>query len=486
MLMNTLRVGEERDLENQGGSLTLTGEGTSRSNKILLRSSLRRVLNVLTLMAIDIIALLAGFLLAGYLMWGVATPVWELAYLTPVFLIILVAIFAAHDLYEQAQSRRDPVALLKAILWSTGLLAIGVIVYPIEFHLNETLLGAFFFTLLDGGLRLLYEKSIGPAYQRRLGQLPTLIIGGEEERSRVRQVMEKNSGVYACVGELNMNSEAVSLSSLRRTLDRTGARNIVLAGAERFPDVQFLDLLRSMWLRGVKVRVIPSASTLMDSKPVLLQDLGIPLLEVSYPRLNKTQWAMKRMLDVAGSLGGLLVLSPLLIGIAALIKLTSSGPVFFRQKRAGADERIFFCYKFRSMYEDAEARQAELEAQNEANGALFKMQNDPRTTPVGRFIRRWSIDELPQLINVLKGEMSLVGPRPLPMRDFERMSDLHKKRLATVPGITGHWQTSGRSNLSFEDMIHLDLYYIENWSLSLDVKIMLKTLGAVLRHEGAY
>jgi exopolysaccharide biosynthesis polyprenyl glycosylphosphotransferase len=195
---------------------------------------------------------------------------------------------------------------------------------------------------------------------------------------------------------------------------------------------------------------------------------------------------MKRMLDIAGSLGGLLVLSPLLIGIAVLIKLTSSGPVFFRQKRVGADEKVFFCYKFRSMYEDAEARQAELEAQNEADGAIFKMKNDPRITPVGRFIRRWSIDELPQLINVLKGEMSLVGPRPLPVRDFERMSDLHKKRLATIPGITGHWQISGRSNLSFEDMVRLDLYYIENWSLSLDIKIIIKTLGAVLRHEGAY
>ncbi|HKH75584.1 MAG TPA: sugar transferase, partial [Rubrobacteraceae bacterium] len=169
-----------------------------------------------------------------------------------------------------------------------------------------------------------------------------------------------------------------------------------------------------------------------------------------------------------------------------LIRLTSSGPVFFKQKRVGADEGVFLCYKFRSMYQDAERRQAELEAKNEADGAIFKMKDDPRVTPVGKFIRRWSIDELPQLINVLLGEMSLVGPRPLPVRDFEKMTERHKMRLAAIPGVSGYWQISGRSNLSFEDMIRLDLYYIENWSLSLDIEIILKTVRAVLRHEGAY
>jgi exopolysaccharide biosynthesis polyprenyl glycosylphosphotransferase len=195
---------------------------------------------------------------------------------------------------------------------------------------------------------------------------------------------------------------------------------------------------------------------------------------------------LKRLLDVTGSLLGLILLSPLLLSVALAVKLTSPGPVLFRQKRIGADEKVFICYMFRSMYEDAEARQEELEAMNEADGAVFKIKNDPRITPVGRFIRRWSIDELPQLINVLKGEMSLVGPRPLPVRDFERMSEMHKERLAAIPGMSGYWQISGRSNLSFEDMVRLDLYYIENWSLSFDIKIIFKTLGAVLKREGAY
>ena len=176
--------------------------------------------------------------------------------------------------------------------------------------------------------------------------------------------------------------------------------------------------------------------------------MGLPLLEVGYPQLDKPQRALKRTLDVVVSVVALTLLSPLLLAVAGAIKLNSPGPVLFMQKRAGADEKIFICYMFRSMYEDAERRQAELEAQNEADGAVFKIKDDPRITRVGRFIRRWSIDELPQLVNVLKGEMSLVGPRPLPMRDFERMSELQKKRLAAIPGMSGYWQISGRSTLS--------------------------------------
>jgi lipopolysaccharide/colanic/teichoic acid biosynthesis glycosyltransferase len=138
------------------------------------------------------------------------------------------------------------------------------------------------------------------------------------------------------------------------------------------------------------------------------------------------------------------------------------------------------------MREDAGEGQAELEEKNEAGGAVFKMKKDPRITAFGHFLRRWSLDELPQLVNVLKGEMSLVGPRPLPMRDFERLGETHKRRLAAPPGMTGHWQVGGRSDLPFEEMVRLDLHYIENWSLSFDMKIIAKTIGAVLRGEGAY
>jgi exopolysaccharide biosynthesis polyprenyl glycosylphosphotransferase len=447
---------------------------------------LRRPLSISILMVMDALALLAGLVLAGYVVEGAGRS-GEVLYLAPILLTGWLAIFAAHGLYERAPTRRNPGSLLGAILWGVGLLAIGSVLYPESgFSLGEIFLGAFFALLLDGGLRLLYEQGIELIYRRGFASIPTLLVGEDAERARVRRILEGSPGPYACVGEMALNDARIDFPALRRGLDETGARQVVVAGAERLADREFLDFLRTCRLRKVKVKVVPSAVTLMGGSSTLSQDAGVPLLEMGYPHLDNTQRALKRTLDVVGSLGGLLALSPLLLTVAALIKLTSQGPVLFRQKRVGADGKVFLCYKFRSMYTDAEERQAELEAENEADGVIFKMKNDPRITPVGRFIRRWSIDELPQLINVLKGEMSLVGPRPLPLRDFERMGELHKKRLAAVPGITGYWQTSGRSDLSFEDMVRLDLYYIENWSLSLDIKIILKTVGAVLRHEGAY
>lgn len=451
---------------------------------------LRRPLSVLVLVGADALALLGGLVLSGYLMGGTRRSL-EVLYLSPIILTGWLAIFAAHGLYERAPARRSPGSLLGAVLWGVGLLTVGSVVYPQSgFSLREVLLGASLALFLDGGLRLLYEQGIELIYRRGFARIPTLLVGEGAERARVRRIMESSPGAYACVGEVALaeleDGAGIDFPALRRGLDASGARQVVVAGAERLSDEEFLDFLRACRLRKVQVRVVPSAVTLMGGNSTLSQDTGLPLLEMGYPQLDNTQRRLKRLLDVTGSLLALSALSPLLLAVAALIKATSPGPVLFRQKRVGADEKVFLCYKFRSMYADAEKRQAEFEARNEAEGAFFKIKNDPRVTPVGRFIRRWSIDELPQLLNVLAGDMSLVGPRPLPIRDFERMGDLHKKRLAAVPGITGYWQTSGRSDLSFEDMVRLDLYYIENWSLSLDVKIILKTVGAVLRHEGAY
>ena len=448
---------------------------------------MRRPLSVLILALVDVLALLAGLGVAGYIVGGRGRPAEVVAFL-PVMVVVWIAVFAAHDLYDRATRRRNPGALVGAILWGAGLLVFGSAIYEgIGYGLGEVLMAAAVTLVVSGGLRALYERAIQRVYRRGLGRVPTILVGEPASRSRVREVMETKPGSYACVGEMDLSDAGgVDLSGLRAMLDRTGARNVVLSGAEKLGDAEFLNLLRSMRLRKVRVELVPGAVVLMGSTPVLSENMGLPLLQVGYPRLDNTQRTLKRLLDVVGSVAGLLVLSPLLLGVAAFIKLTSPGPVLFKQKRVGADEKVFLCYKFRSMYADAEARQAELETKNEADGAIFKMQNDPRVTPIGRFVRRWSIDELPQLLNVLKGEMSLVGPRPLPIRDFEKMTERHKMRLAAIPGCSGYWQISGRSNLSFEDMVRLDLYYIENWSLGLDIKIILKTLHAVVRHEGAY
>jgi len=182
----------------------------------------------------------------------------------------------------------------------------------------------------------------------------------------------------------------------------------------------------------------------------------------------------------------LLLGMPLWLAAAGAVKLTSHGPVFYRDRRIGLGENEFGMLKFRTMYADAEGRQAELEASNEADGPLFKIREDPRVTPIGAFLRRFSVDEIPQVWNVLRGQMSLVGPRPLPLRDYARLESWHRKRYLVLPGVTGLWQISGRSNLGFDDLVRLDFYYLENWSIWLDITIIAKTLPAVLTRRGAY
>jgi exopolysaccharide biosynthesis polyprenyl glycosylphosphotransferase len=196
--------------------------------------------------------------------------------------------------------------------------------------------------------------------------------------------------------------------------------------------------------------------------------------------------AIKRALDILASSSLIVLLTPLMVGVAVAIKLTSEGPIFFPQDRIGINKRRFRIYKFRTMVPDAEKLIASLETRNEVSGPVFKMKNDPRITPIGRFLRRSSIDELPQLLNVLKGDMSLVGPRPLPVRDYEGFNeDWQRRRFSVKPGITCLWQINGRSGISFDQWMLLDLQYMDEWSLWLDFKILAKTVPAVLKGTGA-
>jgi lipopolysaccharide/colanic/teichoic acid biosynthesis glycosyltransferase len=212
----------------------------------------------------------------------------------------------------------------------------------------------------------------------------------------------------------------------------------------------------------------------------------VPLFELKPPVSEGLDFAIKRSFDLLVSITILCILSPLLLMIAAAVRFTSSGPVVYRSRRPGVGGVPFDCLKFRTMYQDADVRQHELEELNEAGGAIFKMRNDPRVTPVGRMLRRLSLDELLQLINVLRGEMSLVGPRPLPQRDYDRLEEWHKKRYLVLPGVTGLWQVSGRSDLDFDDMVRLDFLYLERWSVSLDMSILVKTIPAVFGRRGAF
>jgi len=447
---------------------------------------LRRLTSALILALADALALALGLGGAAWIAGGRTDPVVGLA---PLLFAAWITLFTAFRLYDRAPVRRSPGGLVGAAFCWAGLVTIGATIYPRSgLGLGEIASAASLGLLCSGALRFLYERAIGRIYRRGFGQTPVLLVGDKEGRRRLRRMMEHAPGAYVLAGEVDFGGEGADayLASVREVLDRTEARGVVLVGAEGLPDEELLELIHSVRLRGVPLRVVPGAFALMRGRTILSEGMGVPLLEVHYPGLDNTQRTLKRVLDVTVSLAGLVLLSPLFLVVALAVRLDSPGPVLFRQKRVGADEKVFVCYMFRTMQGDAEGRQADLEDLNEVEGPAFKIKDDPRVTRVGRFLRRWSIDESPQLVNILKGEMSLVGPRPLPVRDFLRMEETHKRRLGAVPGMTGYWQISGRSELSFEEMVRLDLYYIENWSLSFDLKIILKTLGAVLRREGAY
>jgi exopolysaccharide biosynthesis polyprenyl glycosylphosphotransferase len=214
--------------------------------------------------------------------------------------------------------------------------------------------------------------------------------------------------------------------------------------------------------------------------------MGFPLLHVEEPHFTGWRRVVKRVSDLVLASVGLVVLAPVLMGIAAVVKLQDGGPVFFRQTRVGRGGQLFSMLKFRSMVIDAENRKTELMARNEGNGGLFKLRDDPRITPVGKILRDFSLDELPQLFNVLTGSMSLVGPRPHLASELAQMPREAIRRSLVTPGLTGMWQVSGRSDLEGDDAVRLDLRYVENWSLSLDLLILWKTGSAVLARRGAH
>jgi exopolysaccharide biosynthesis polyprenyl glycosylphosphotransferase len=276
------------------------------------------------------------------------------------------------------------------------------------------------------------------------------------------------------------------LDEVVRVVDEVGADAVVVASASETA-AQYLRQL-SWRLEGTNIDVLVSPG-LVEVAPNRLQirpTTSAPLIQIREPEFRGHRRLIKAVLDRLGA-GILLVLgAPILLAIIAVIRCTSPGPALYRQRRVGKRGQQFTMLKFRSMVLDAEQQLDSLIERNECNEVLFKIRRDPRVTPVGRILRRYSLDELPQLINVLKGEMSFVGPRPALQREVaEYAPDMHR-RLLVKPGITGLWQVSGRSNLSWSESVELDIRYVENWSLGLDLAILLRTIRAVIRSRGAY
>ena len=238
--------------------------------------------------------------------------------------------------------------------------------------------------------------------------------------------------------------------------------------------------------KQIALKFIPDIVHICRGEISIDSSLGIPIFELKPVSLNGFNFYFKRIVDLVVSIGILSVIWPLMLLIAILIKLDSSGPVLYNHKRMGYRSRTFSFYKFRTMVTDADKLLEIFKDKSERKGPVFKMANDPRVTKIGKILRRFSIDEIPQLINVLRGDMSLVGPRPQVLWEAAAYDDWAKRRLRILPGITGLWQVSGRASLSYEEMIELDIYYIENWTMGIDIKILFNTLPAIFSKKGAY
>jgi exopolysaccharide biosynthesis polyprenyl glycosylphosphotransferase len=267
---------------------------------------------------------------------------------------------------------------------------------------------------------------------------------------------------------------------------RCGADTVAVLSCSEMDGVRLRQLAWQLEKTGTDLCVAPALLDVAGPRTTIRPTAGLTLLHVDHPQLSGPRQVLKDLFDRCAAALALVLLSPLMVALAAMIRWSDHGPAMFTQIRVGKNGEPFKIYKFRTMVVDAEARFAELRTQNDNDGVIFKMYSDPRVTAVGAHLRKWSLDELPQLFNVLIGNMSLVGPRPALPEQAALYADHVRRRLVVKPGVTGMWQVNGRSNLSWEETVRLDLRYVENWSLALDVQILWKTFSVVFKRSGAY
>jgi exopolysaccharide biosynthesis polyprenyl glycosylphosphotransferase len=300
------------------------------------------------------------------------------------------------------------------------------------------------------------------------------------------------SVVGACLAGGTMLNEIAGvpvfggMGSVTAAVGQFRADTVAVLACPEMNGIRLRELAWDLEKTGTDICVAPALLDVAGPRTTIRPVAGLPLLHVDHPELDGGKKVIKEAFDKALALTGVILLAPLFAVIALAIKFTDRGPVFFRQTRVGKDGHTFTVWKFRTMVVDAEKRKAALTVHNEAAGALFKMRRDPRVTRAGIWLRRYSLDELPQLFNVLFGDMSLVGPRPALPVEAARYGDHMRRRLAVKPGMTGLWQINGRSDLAWDEAVRLDLRYVENWSFILDLQILWKTLSAVLGGYGAY
>jgi exopolysaccharide biosynthesis polyprenyl glycosylphosphotransferase len=467
-----------------------------------ISSLVRRAFSVASLVALDVAGLAIGIYLAlvirevltgdGDVFWGLLWregPAEWLKFAAP----ITVLVFAQAGLYRQRELRPGAGRILACLI----VVALIVLAFGLgtgyDFSTSGLIPTSVVVSAVTIGLlRAAYESATlelmrAAGFRRRV-----VLVGSGESLVRLRSSLEsaRNGLTYEFVGVVAPETVPGfrllgQRAQLAEVLDELKPDELILTEAD-FDERAVLEVVEQAHRQGIRVRLAPDTTELLVQRGEYVPGQGAPLFELRPPVLTGWDWAVKRGFDLVVSAVVAIVGLPVWVLIALAIKLDSRGPILFVDRRIGVGEREFGMLKFRTMVADAPGLQPELEEENEAGGALFKIRDDPRVTRVGRFLRRFSLDEIPQVVNVLKGEMSLVGPRPLPLRDYQLLEDWHRRRYAVLPGMTGLWQISGRSGLTFDDLVRLDFTYLENWSIWLDISIIVKTIPAVITRRGAY
>lgn len=473
------------------------------------RSATLRRLVPLTMAALDACLIYAAFILAYWLRYTLKLgphiqdhiTIWRYQPLAGLLLLVMMLVLLLKDAYRRRMSR-DVVAESITIFSASTISVAAIVVVTAMLHQWEYSRAVILYVwvlaiaLVISG-RALHRSLQSLYYRKGRGVTRLLVVGATDVGKMIMQsVMNRPDFGYQLVGFVEHRpSPAVqnfgrfrALGTLTDvvTLAESGAIDEIIIALPASAHEEMWPILNVCERLGVGMKLVPDLFEMSLGRVQIDDIAGIPLLDVQERSLRQVARAAKRATDVMLATILLALAAPIIGLLGALVRLESEGPAFLRQNRVGFEGRVFTCLKLRTMRVDASDVQASLQAMNESDGPLFKLRNDPRCTPLGRRIRRWSLDELPQLWNVVCGDMSLVGPRP-PLPDEVAMYDeRQRRRLEVKPGMTGIWQISGRSDLSFDEMVMMDIHYVENWSLGLDLTILLRTIAAVLARHGAY
>lgn len=451
-----------------------------------------RVLRVLTLLFLDIISLklaLTLSLLHGYIFTSGLTNhplTGHLSFLILIFSVQL-GIISALGLYRAGENRRNYLGIVKAVSLSNLILLLTAFLYEPNLHLwrsNFLLFCCLSVTFVSTG-RLIFDVGTKLVRQKGLALHSVFLISDKEEEKANIKFVERNKYFKICG---IADSSSLDKSKRDETFEYLRNSRIEEVFVSWNAIKNRLYVSWNFYTAGITLRIIPEQTEMVSPKFELSIIGESPCMTIQAPIITGSDFWLKRGFDLCGAIFLLLLLSPVYLIIAISIKRDSPGSIFFKQNRIGLHGKKFKIWKFRTMVANAEQLQAVLEEKNETkDGVLFKVKEDPRITRIGKFLRRYSLDELPQIFNVLLGDMSFVGPRPLPIRDVERFKAAHFIRQEVLPGITGLWQVSGRSDIDdFEKVVQLDLSYIQNWSLWLDLQILFKTVKVVMQKTGAY